>query len=120
MHIGHVLRQDFLWNIVDKINYVRPEAVFITGDFFDGMDGNLEHLSEPLDDIDSKHGIYYVDGNHETYLGTSRSLAAIGETRAKILNDSMEVIDGLQIAGVSYPDLHEKKKDVFSTLRRVR
>ncbi len=30
VHLGHVLRQDFLWDIVDKINSVNPEFVCIT------------------------------------------------------------------------------------------
>ena len=93
VHMGHTLRQDFLWEIVDKINAVQPEALLITGDFYDGMDGSLEHLAEPLEHVQAKHGVFYVDGNHETYLGTSRSLEAIAATKVKILHDKSETIE---------------------------
>ena len=102
VHLGHVLRQDFLWDIVDKINNINPEFVCITWDFFDGMDGNLEHLSEPLNGIAAPRGVYYVDGNHEAYLGTERSLEAIGETKTHILRDQIVSFPGLQLIGISF------------------
>ena len=91
--MGHTLRQDFLWEIVDQINRIHPELLLITGDFYDGMDGNLEHLAEPLNEVNAVHGTYYVDGNHETYLGVSRSLEAISATKVNILRDSMQVVE---------------------------
>lgn len=53
------------------------------------MDGSLEHLSEPLNDIIAPRGVFFVDGNHETYLGTGRSLEAIKETNVHILHDQV-------------------------------
>lgn len=42
VHLGHIIRSDFARKIVGLINGSNPAAVFIVGDLFDGMDGNLE------------------------------------------------------------------------------
>lgn len=68
VHIGHINRSSFLGKIVRKINAENVELLCITGDLFDGMDGRLEHLLDPLNQITAPHGIMYADGNHETYL----------------------------------------------------
>lgn len=103
VHLGHILRQKYLQGVVDIVNRQNPVAVFITGDLFDGMDGNLEHLVDPLNNVKAKHGIFYVTGNHETYLGIERSLASLRETKARILRDEIVTVDGLDIIGIDYP-----------------
>lgn len=42
VHLGHIIRSDFARKIVGIVNATNPAAVFIVGDLFDGMDGNLE------------------------------------------------------------------------------
>ena len=78
VHVGHILRSSFVRRIVRRVNAEKVEMLCITGDLFDGMDGRLEHLLDPLQDIETTHGIYYADGNHETYLGVDRAFAALG------------------------------------------
>ena len=51
--MGHVHRAEFLRRIVAKVNSVHPDMVVITGDFFDGMDGDLQPLVRPLNDLRS-------------------------------------------------------------------
>ena len=77
VHVGHILRAGFVRRIVRRINKENVEMVCITGDLFDGMDGRLEHLVDPLSDLNSPHGVFYVDGNHETYLGVERAFEAL-------------------------------------------
>jgi len=103
VHLGHVLGAAFLEGIVEKINAQNPSIVFITGDLFDGADGRLDDLVGPLNGIRAPLGVYYVTGNHETYLGTDRAYAALRKTKVRILADEMVVINGLQIIGISYP-----------------
>src|SRR5271157_1601688 len=82
----------------------RPAMVLITGDLFDGADGNLEALVAPLNRLVAPQGIYFVTGNHETYLGVQRSYAALRATPVRILADECVVIGGLQVIGISYPE----------------
>lgn len=109
VHLGHIYRSNFLKNIVDKINQEKPDMVFITGDLFDGMDGQLIHLVDSLNDVKAPNGIYFVTGNHETYLGVERAAESLGETSVKILNNETVEIDGVQIVGISYPQRGERE-----------
>jgi len=118
VHLGHILGRAFLQRIVAKVNAEDPSIVFITGDLFDGMDGRLDELVGPLNDLRASLGIYFVTGNHETYLGTDRAYAALKKTKARILRDEMVVINGLQIIGVSHPE-RGFSKDIAEVMRRL-
>jgi len=109
IHLGLVHRDHFLKYVVDKVNALKPELVFVTGDLFDGMEGNLEEFVKPLDSLESKQGTFFITGNHEVYLGTARSLAVVKETKMKVLDNEAVVLDGLQIAGVSHPETNGSK-----------
>lgn len=109
VHLGHILKADFLYGIIGRINELSPEIVFITGDLFDGMDGDLTGIAKPLENIEAPWGIYYVTGNHETYLGVNKAFAAVKNTGIKILNDEKANVEGMQIVGISYPERGESK-----------
>ena len=104
VHLGRILGADFLARVVAKVNAQNPAMVLITGDLFDGADGNLEELVAPLNRLVAPQGIYFVTGNHETYLGVQRSYAALRTTPVRVLADERVVIDGLQVIGISYPE----------------
>ena len=103
VHLGYINRPDFLSDIVQKVNALEPDLVLITGDLFDGMDGNLDIFIEPLNKIKAKKGIFFVTGNHEIYLGQENALSILDKTSIKILDDELVEIDGLQVIGISYP-----------------
>ena len=118
VHLGHVLGAGFLQGIVEETNAQNPSMVFITGDLFDGADGRLDDLVAPLNGLRAPGGVFYVTGNHETYLGVDRAYAALKKTKARILNDEMVVIDGLQIIGISYPQ-RGFSKDIAEVTRKL-
>ena len=103
MHLGVIHRAGYFRSVVRKVNSLHPEAVFITGDLFDGVDGALTTFTGPLDEFDARERIFYVTGNHENYMGIERALSTLKQTRIKILDDEVAQMDGLQIVGVSYP-----------------
>lgn len=104
VHLGRVLGADFLSRVVAQVNSQNPAVVLITGDLFDGADGKLEVLVAPLNNMIAPQGIYFVTGNHETYLGVERSYAALHGTPVRILDNEMVAVDGLQVVGISYPE----------------
>ncbi|MBI5038673.1 MAG: metallophosphoesterase [Nitrospirae bacterium] len=103
VHLGVIHRAGYFRSVVRKVNSLHPEAVFITGDLFDGVDGALTTFTGPLDEFDTRERIFYVTGNHENYMGIERALSTLKQTRIKILDDEVAQMDGLQIVGVSYP-----------------
>jgi hypothetical protein len=104
LHLGQILGADFLSRAVAKVNAQNPAMVLITGDLFDGTDGNLEELVAPLNGLVAPQGIYFVTGNHETYLGVQRAYAALQSTPVRVLVDERVAIDGLQVIGIGYPE----------------
>ena len=104
VHIGHIIRGNFLSQVIETVNAQNPDIIFITGDLFDGMDGDLRSIASPLEKLHAPDGIYYVTGNHETYLGVKNAMDAIKNTAIKTLDDQMIKIDGMQIIGLSYPE----------------
>ncbi|NTW27315.1 MAG: metallophosphoesterase [Candidatus Moranbacteria bacterium] len=101
VHLGHVYRAGFLIDVVNKINMLNPEVVVITGDLFDGTDGNLDSFLAPLNKINAP--VYFVVGNHETYLGLDKVMTAIAKTKIIPLKDDLRNVDGLQFVGINYP-----------------
>ncbi|MBI4164826.1 MAG: metallophosphoesterase [Acidobacteria bacterium] len=118
VHLGIVLGPAFLQRLVERINTEDPSIVFITGDLFDGADSRLDELVVALDNLRAPLGVYFVTGNHETYLGTDRAYAALKKTKVRILDDELVGIDGLQIIGVSYPELGSSK-DIAEVTRKL-
>ena len=103
VHLGAINGANFLQRVADQVNTLKPDLVLITGDLFDGMDGDLTGFIEPLDSIQSKEGVYFVTGNHEGYLGLDNALPILAKTQVQYLKDESKDIRGLQLVGIDYP-----------------
>lgn len=102
VHLGPVYRKRFFYRVIDQVNALKPEAVFITGDLFDGMEAEFSWLNHPFTRLHAPLGAYYSFGNHDLYLGFSRVKRLLSDNPIKILDDKMVVVDGLQIIGINY------------------
>lgn len=109
VHLGRIWGKNFLEKITQKVNDLEPDIIVITGDLFDGIDGNLETFIEPLNKLQAKNGVFYVNGNHEIYLGFDKVLGILEKTDINVLDDKIIEVDGLQIIGISYPGFNEPK-----------
>ncbi len=69
LHIGPLLKGDFLHKVVDRVNALQPDVVVITGDLVDGSVAALGSEFAALEKI--KAPVYAVTGNHEYYSGVS-------------------------------------------------
>ena len=105
IHLGHFYETDFLSSLVRQVNDLDPEVVFITGDLFDGMATTISHFAAGLDQLIAKKGVFFVTGNHETYVGLNRALNVLKKTNIQILHNEIIEVDGLQIMGISYPGI---------------
>ncbi|XOU94148.1 MAG: metallophosphoesterase [Candidatus Kerfeldbacteria bacterium] len=103
IHLGTIYHRGFMNKLVKQVNELNPDIIFLTGDLFDGAGQKLNHLAEPINDFKVTHGTYYIDGNHETYIGLEAALKAVSETSAITLRDELIEIEGLQILGIDYP-----------------
>jgi len=103
VHLGYVYGKDHLQSLVDRVNGLDPDIVFITGDLFDGMDGHLDELVDPIDQLHPALGTYFITGNHEIYLGVDKAFETLRKTNVKILDDAFVNLGGVQVAGISFP-----------------
>jgi uncharacterized protein len=116
VHLGLMNGEDLSRRIADLINEQKVDFVFITGDLFDGIGDDLSQSIEPFDRI--KAPIYYITGNHETYLGIDKALSAIAKTKIRILRDEIVDLGGIQLVGIDYPQ-RGWKKDISLVLEKI-
>lgn len=69
IHVGPTIRQPYLQRIVSRVNALGVDMVAITGDLVDGGVRELRHHVAPVADLKSRHGTFFVTGNHEYYSG---------------------------------------------------
>lgn len=108
-HLGSINGVGYLKAVVGKINALQPDVIAITGDLFDQTDGNLDVFSDLLGELRAKNEIFYVTGNHETYLGKEKAIAVIEKAGIVPLRDEMRLVEGLQFVGIDYPDRMDVK-----------
>lgn len=118
VHLWHIYQDSFMQNAVNKINSLNPEAIFIVWDLFDWMDWDLEKYVKPIDNLNAKKWIFFVTGNHETYLWVDKTFKILKSTKLRILNDESVNLDGINLIGFSYPE-QWKFKDVKWTLSKL-
>ena len=107
IHLGRVHGRTFAEKLVSRVNRIEPDLVVITGDIFDGMGGRWHgHLAPILDGLNAEHGVLYVCGNHEKYIGRDQTVGMLDQTSMTRIHNKMIEIDGLEIVGVSYPGIH--------------
>jgi predicted MPP superfamily phosphohydrolase len=113
VHIGPTLRGTWLRRVVDTINSLRPDLIAITGDLVDGPVAALRPHVAPLSELKSRHGTFFVTGNHEYYAGANEWIAelrrlglqVLRNERVSVVHDAAAAAEGsLDIAGVD--DFH--------------
>jgi uncharacterized protein len=97
-------RSAFCRRVVAAASGLKPDAVFIPGDLFDGTKGDLDQLVAPLRALTPPLGIYFSTGNHEEFTSPKPYIDAITRAGIRVLANEQVVVDGLQVAGVMYHD----------------
>ncbi len=102
LHLGHVHHRGFSHRIVRKIGALKPDVVFLAGDFFDGTQVDAREVAAPWKYLHAPFGTYFVTGNHELFRGESVYVDALRLTGIRVLQNEKVLTDGLQILGVHY------------------
>lgn len=104
-HIGGLIDRDFVKASVSKINALKPDIVFITGDLVDTALEEIKESIRELDNIRAKHGIYYIFGNHEFFHNPLEIIEFIKSTKITLLINENVQIDALKLNVVGVTDL---------------
>ncbi|MGZ8269538.1 MAG: metallophosphoesterase, partial [Burkholderiales bacterium] len=105
LHVGPTIKRDYLERVVDAVNGLRADMIAVTGDLVDGSVRDLAPHTEPLSRLASRHGAFFVTGNHEYY---SDAGAWVKEVRrlglAVLMNEHVVLLHGgtgVVVAGVT-------------------
>ncbi len=100
LHLGNMRRAAFARKIVNTANSLKPHAVFICGDLFDGPKADFAGLVAPVRDLAAPAGIFYVTGNHEEFSDRNKYISAVRQAGVRVLHNEKVTVEGLQIVGV--------------------
>jgi predicted MPP superfamily phosphohydrolase len=124
LHVGPTIKRDYLQRVVDAVNALDADVVAVTGDLVDGSVADLAEHVAPLAQLRSRHGSFFVTGNHEYYSGAEPWIAELRRLGVRVLmNEHVVLRHGqapLVLAGVADYTAHhfvpEHKSDPYMAL----
>lgn len=100
VHIGSLIGREFAETLVRRVNALKPDAVVITGDLYDGRLDELKPHIEPLRGLRARDGVFAVTGNHEYYWNVDPWLLHLRSLGIRILrNEHVTISNTIQLAG---------------------
>lgn len=106
IHYGISTNKKDLENIINNINSLKPDLIFLTGDLVDGSITSKQHeeIKESLNKLSATIGKYAVSGNHDHFYKKWDEL--IEDSNFINLNDTYDIVykdsyNSIFIAGIS-------------------
>lgn len=110
VHLGLMVQEDRLKNILRIVEMASPDVLVSTGDLLDGRlsrreeTSNYRALAALFAAVRSPYGRFAVTGNHEYYAGLDQSLKITRACGFRVLrNESVKLSNGLIISGSDDP-----------------
>jgi uncharacterized protein len=107
IHLGPLAGRPHAERVAAAVNRLDADLVAIVGDLVDGTVAELGAAAAPLRGLRSRHGSYFVTGNHEYYSGVEEWVAKIDRLGVRVLqNERLEIRARggvLDLAGVDDP-----------------
>jgi len=105
LHVGPTVKAPYVRAVVERVNALQADAVAITGDLVDGRLQDLAPDVASLADLRSRHGSFFVTGNHEYYSGAAEWIAHLRQLGLTVLIDEHVLLEHggaqLVLAGVA-------------------
>ena len=105
IHVGSTIKRNYVQAIVDRVNELEADLIAITGDVVDGPVDRLAEHTAPLGAMRSRHGTFFVTGNHEYYSDAEAWVAEFDRIGLRVLLNRHVALDHdgaqLTIAGVT-------------------
>jgi hypothetical protein len=105
IHVGPTIKRGYLDAIVAAVNRIGADMVAVTGDLVDGSVHQLGAHVAPLAGLTSRHGTFFVTGNHEYYSGAPDWIVELRRLGLNVLLNEHVVLRhadaSLVVAGVT-------------------
>ena len=105
IHVGPTIKRAYLKRIVEAVNRLDADMVAVTGDLVDGSVRELAGHVAPLGALSSRHGTFFVTGNHEYYSGAPAWVTELRRLGLNVLMNEHVVLQhgdaSLLVAGVT-------------------
>jgi predicted MPP superfamily phosphohydrolase len=119
VHYGMLMENGKLLRIVKQVNELQADLIVITGDLVDEAVSHMEEMAAPLSQLQARHGVLAVTGNHEYYAGVNRAVAIMRSAGIEVLRNELKVLPGgLQILGVDDPTGSRRMGEPVADLKR--
>ena len=105
IHVGPTIKRAYMHRIVEAVNRLGADMVAVTGDLVDGSVQELAAHVAPLASLTSRHGTFFVTGNHEYYSGAQAWVVELRRLGVQVLMNEHVVLRHdearLLVAGVT-------------------
>jgi uncharacterized protein len=102
IHLGMMISNGRLDTLVQLVNRQNADIVLLAGDIFDEDLGPViqNNMGDLLKNLQAKHGVYAVLGNHEFYGNATAAQEYLSDHNITVLRDTVAVLsNGIVIAG---------------------
>jgi hypothetical protein len=116
LHLSEITSKRFVKRFVTKMNSINADIILLPGDIIEGDKSNpkSEYFEKQFTKLQSKYGVYAVDGNHEIYMG-EKKFDFFEDAEIEVLRDTViQVDDAFYLLGRR--DVHDKKRQPFDSL----
>lgn len=111
LHIGRFLPPGAMERVADATNALAADLVAFTGDLFDASAPDMSDGFEFLRRLDPRHGLVFIEGNHDIMAGAMKFEQAMREAGAPLLLDEQRLfrVPGratpVQFLGITWGEL---------------
>ncbi|MBO7655575.1 MAG: metallophosphoesterase [Kiritimatiellae bacterium] len=106
IHVSTAIRKGYVEKVVERVQALKPDIIFIGGDLVDGTVEARRTDLEPLKELHAPGGVFGCTGNHEYYSGADEWLPVLKTFGITMLANSHRFVtlNGKQLAVVGVPD----------------
>ena len=106
VHVGVLVRGDYLADILRKVREAAPDLLVSTGDLVDGQGNDLSEAAAQFRGIRPRYGKFAVTGNHEFYAGIDEALDFTAKAGFTTLRGGVATVAGVvDLVGVDDPGI---------------
>jgi len=102
IHLGTIIRSQYLDILVKKINALGPDIVLLAGDIVDEDVAPVaeQNMARNFQNIQSQYGVYSITGNHEYFSGVKAAVSYMEKAKVTVLQDTaIKIADAFYVIG---------------------